>query len=148
MELVTNIPLFVGSIIITITSECLLSSRLRGRVPWRDFQGQCRAQHERDRVKANSDVRGRRGGRRRENKGVGRASPRREAEALALPLRTRSKTRDTTMVARYISKVKDLLFSALLESIHIRDYTTFHRPHFTPSARSRVYVHTSLRTRV
>lgn len=57
----TNIPLFAGSIIITITSECLLSSRLRGRVPWRDFQGQCRAEHERDRVKANGDVCGRRG---------------------------------------------------------------------------------------
>lgn len=129
----TNIPLFVDSIIITIISECLLSSRLRGRVPWRDFQGQCRAEHERDRVKANGDVCGRRGGRRWEN-GEPAASPKREAKCSLSLFGTRSKTRDTTMVARYISKVKDLLFSALLESIHIRDYTTFHRPLLTPSA--------------
>lgn len=86
MQLATNIPLFVDSIIIIITSECLLSSRLRGQVPWRDFQGQCRAEHERDRVKANGDVCGRRGGRRREN-GEPVASPKREAEHSALPLR-------------------------------------------------------------
>lgn len=62
----------------------------------------------------------------------------REAQALALFLYgTRSKTRDTTTVARYISKVKDLLFSALLEPIHIRDYTTFHRPLFTPDSLAR-----------
>lgn len=34
---------FVYSIIIIIADECLLISRLRGRVPWSNFQGQCRA---------------------------------------------------------------------------------------------------------
>jgi len=66
---------------------------------------------------------------------VSRQLLRGERQRLSLSLfGTRSKTRDTTMVARYISKVKDLLFSDLLESIHIRDYTTFHRPLLIPSA--------------
>lgn len=123
---------FVYLIIIIITDECLLISRLRGRVPWSNFQGQCRAKRVRDRVKAN-DVCGRRGVEMDERGGSSLSGER--GTALALPLYgTRSKTRDTTSVARYISKVKDLLFSALLEPIHIRDYTTFHRPLFTPSA--------------
>lgn len=127
-----NLPLFVGSIIITITSECLLSSRLRGRVPWGDFQGQCRAELRTESRRAVTFVGDEMDG--GERMGKPTVSPKREVEHSLSLSGTRSKTRDTTMVARYISKVKDLLFSALLESIHIRDYTTFHRPLFTPSA--------------
>lgn len=90
----------------------LVFSRSLNRALQGDFQGQCRVacagQSQGD------DVRGRRGG----SDGGGERAVRggglsieKEAALFRSPS-SRSKTRDTT-VARYISKVKDLLFSLL-----------------------------------
>lgn len=89
----------------------------RGRGSQGDFQGQCRAacagQSQGERWRSWGTRRQRRRRWQRESGERRRPLRRERGSALSLSLfGTRSKTRDTT-VARYISKVKDLLFSLL-----------------------------------
>lgn len=111
---------FVYLIIIIITDECLLISRLRGRVPWAIFRDSversaCETESRRMTFVGDEEWRW--------TSGEAASLSGERGTALALPLYgTRSKTRDTTSVARYISKVKDPLLCSPWADPHSRLY--------------------------